>query len=124
MDDLTALLRKVFRIALWFMLICALTGIILPALRPYAFGLIVGTAASVVSAWNLGSKTEVFTQQIINNTKKRMNLGFTTRILVVLIATMIAYKAPMVDLIGMVVGLVFVPLTTVVMGIFTGLRKY
>ncbi|MCL6458628.1 MAG: ATP synthase subunit I [Gorillibacterium sp.] len=124
MDNLATLLRRVIRFALWFMFICAVIGMIFPDLRPYAFGLIVGTIASVISAWNLGSKTEKFTQQIIVNTKKRMGLGFTTRIFIVLIATIIAYRAPMVDLIGMVIGLTFVPLTTIVVGIFTNSKEY
>ncbi|MBC8079264.1 MAG: ATP synthase subunit I [Gorillibacterium sp.] len=124
MDDMAGLLRKVFRYALWFMLICALTGVVFPTLRPLAVGLILGTAVSVINAWTLERRTEKFIQQILINKRKRMSLGFSMRVLIVLIATMIAYKVPTVDLIGMAIGLVFVPLTNVVTGIITGLRKY
>ena len=124
MDDMATLLRKVFRIALWFMLICAVTGFFFVAIRPLTVGLILGTAVSIINAWSLERRTEKFIQQVIDNKRKIMSLGYTTRVLVVLIATMIAYKVPMVDLIGMTIGLVFVPLANVVVGIITGLRKY
>ena len=123
MNDLDALMRSVQRYALWFMLICALTGAVFPASRAVALGLVLGTAVSVLNARILQRRTHKFIELVIANKRKRMSLGFTARVLVVLIATMIAYKAPAVNLAGMAGGLVFVPLAQVVAGIIVGLRN-
>jgi len=123
MDNGSALQRRVFRYALWLMLLGALAGFILPVFRPYAVGLILGLAVSVLNAWLLEKRVEKVVRQVFGSGRRHVSLGFATRIIIVLIATVFAYRQLEVDFIGMAGGLAFVPLANVAMGIVTGMRN-
>ncbi|GIP35545.1 ATP synthase subunit I [Paenibacillus sp. J2TS4] len=119
MNDLTAYMKTVFRAALFFLAACLLLWALIPQVKPYAAGLVLGTVISLINARLLGYKIQVVTKLVLENTGKRVNLGFISRACMVLIGTMICVKFPQFDLISMVIGLFFVPLVTLLMGIFS-----
>lgn len=122
MDNSLALQRRVFRYALWLMLLSALVGFVLPAFRPYAVGIILGLFVGVLNAWLLEKRVEKVVLKVLGSGRRYVSLGFATRVVIVLIATMFAYWQLDVDFIGMAGGLAFVPLANVVVGIVTGMR--
>ncbi|MEO3947213.1 ATP synthase subunit I [Gorillibacterium sp. CAU 1737] len=125
MDDLAALLRKLFRHAFCFITASLVLALLLPSFRAMGLGLALGTAVSVAISWNLGRKTERITRHLVQRSETRtLGFGFVTRVGIVLAATYLAFKAPQVNLVGMVIGLVFVQFGTIVYGIFSAFRKH
>ncbi|WP_040952305.1 ATP synthase subunit I [Gorillibacterium massiliense] len=123
MDDLATLVRRVIRIAFYFIVICAAVGLFIPSIRSLSFGLCLGTLASIAITWHLGRKTESFTRNLVESTGKRVGLGFITRICIALAVVAIAVKEPHVDLVGVVIGLVFIHFVIIISGIFSAFTK-
>ncbi|MFD0871864.1 ATP synthase I chain [Chlamydia abortus] len=119
MNDLTAYMKTVSRAAMFFLAICLLVWALVPQAKPYAAGLVLGTVISLINARLLGAKIQAITRLVMENTGKRINSGFISRACMALIGTMICVKFPQFDLISMIIGLFFVQMATLLMGILS-----
>lgn len=116
MNDLDALLRRVFRYALFFMAACLLAWALVPSLKTYAAGLILGTIISLINARILDSKIQSITRIALENSGRRANAGFVSRICMALIGVMISLKFSQFHLMTTIAGFFFVQLVTLLMG--------
>jgi ATP synthase protein I len=111
-------LRPIVRITLLFCSVLLLIWAIVPAYRVYTAGFMLGTIISLINAWMLLLKIESISRNIEQKTEKRVNLGTLSRMCMALIGVMIAIKLPQFDLIFTIIGLFFVQLATLLMGLF------
>lgn len=123
MDDLTAHMRRVFQVTLFFLALCLLVWAFVPGVRSIAAGLALGTAGSMINAQYLAVRIQRFTREIVENTGKRVGLGMVTRICVAILAVMIAVKSEQVDLVAVVIGLFFTQLVTLLTGLLSVFHK-
>lgn len=119
MNDLNELMRTVFRSAMLFLSGCFLVWAFFPSLKPYAAGLVLGTAVSLINARILGYQIDKMTESAIANTGKRVGSGYASRISMVLIGTMVALKFPQFHLITTICGFFYVQLATFFFGFFS-----
>jgi ATP synthase protein I len=118
MNDMNELMRHVFRSAMLVMSGCLLVWAFFPGLKPYAAGLILGIAVSLVNARILGHKIHQMTEGALANNGKRVGSGYVARISMVLIGTMVSVKFPQFDLISTIIGFFFVQLAAFFLGFF------
>ncbi|MNC23691.1 ATP synthase I chain [compost metagenome] len=116
MNDLDALLGRVFRYALFFMAACFLAWALVPGAKPYAAGLVLGTLISLANARILYRKIQTMTRIALENNGKKANPGFFSRACMVLVGTMISLKFPQFHLMTTIAGFFFVQLATLLMG--------
>ena len=123
MNDLSAHMRTVFRLACVFYAICLLLWAFVPSYQAQAAGLLLGSVVSLVNAQLLMAKINQISKMAAEHTGKRVNIGFVSRAAMSLIAVMISLKFPQFDLICTIIGLFFVQMATLLMGIFSYLKN-
>jgi ATP synthase protein I len=87
-----------------------------PAYRTYASGLALGMIVSLINAWLLLAKIEAVSR-LAPGESKRINIGTLSRMCMALIAVMIAVKYPQFHLVSTIIGLFFIQLATLLMGL-------
>lgn len=121
MNDLSTLLRIVFRTALFFMSFCLLLWAVVPVLKPYAAGFLLGMVISLANAWILRVKTAAIVQLALSSESKRLTTGYLSRASMVAVGTAVCLQFPdHFNLVTTVVGFFFVQLVTLVIGLATG----
>jgi ATP synthase protein I len=110
-------LKPVVKVAMLFLVVSLLVWMVFPAYRMHATGFILGMMISLINAWILMIKIDAFSRNIVEKTQKRVNLGFVSRLCMALIAVMVAVKLPQVDLVFTLIGLFFVQMATLLMGL-------
>lgn len=123
MNDLSTLLRSVYRTTLFFILACLMMWAFVPMLKPYAAGLALGTCISLLNAWILQMRIYKITQVALENSGKRVHAGFAARASMVLLGTMISVRFPVFHLACTISGFFFVQLATLIFG-FVSARQY
>jgi len=123
MIDLSSHLRTLLRATLFLMAVGLVGWALVPSVRPYAAGVMLGAVGSLVNAHLLRYKIEMLGQQIAEKTQKRVGLGFVARISVALMAVMVAMKQPGVDLAATIVGLFFAQMVTLLLGMVTIFKR-
>lgn len=123
MDDLSILMRRVFQASMFFMSFCLLVWAFVPTLKPYAAGLTLGTAVSLINAILLRVQTERIVQLALANSGKRISSGFVGRLCMVMIGTMTCLRFPAFHLISTVIGFFFVQLATLIIGFISARRE-
>ncbi|WP_409343724.1 ATP synthase subunit I [Paenibacillus sp. MBLB4367] len=123
MIDLSTHLRTLLRATLFLMAAGLVGWALVPWIRPYAAGVMLGAVGSLVNAHLLRYKIEMLGQQLVEKTQKRVGLGFVARLSVSLIAVMVAIKQPGVDLPSTIVGLFFAQMVTLLLGIVTIFKR-
>lgn len=123
MNDLPAHLRVVTRTAIYFFAACLLLWAIVPSIRPYVAGLVLGAFVSLFNTHLLSMKIQQISQRVMEFEGKRVGTGFLSRVSMVLIAVLISAKIPHFSLVFTIIGLFLVQLATLLMGILTAFRK-
>jgi len=120
MNELSEFLRKILRSAMLFLSVCLLVWAIVPDLKIYAAGLILGTVISLANARILELKIYKITEVALANTGKRVNSGFIARVSLVLIGTMTSIKFPHFHMVFTIIGFFYVQLATIFLGFLLG----
>lgn len=123
MDELAVHLRAVTRIALYFLSGMLLIWALLPNYRPLAAGFILGTAVSLFNAHYTAWKIRQMTRMILEQGRKRFNLGTITRASTSLLAVLISVRWEQVAFSTTLAGLFVAQLVTVVVGIIFNLQE-
>mgnify|MGYP001304124139 CR=1 FL=1 len=114
MNDQLKLLVRITLIGISALL---LAWAIWPAYRTYAAGLALGMIVSLINAWLLVSKIRLISKLAESEERKRINVGTVSRMCMALLAVMVAVKYPQFDLVFTIIGLFFVQLATLLMGL-------
>ncbi|UUZ82579.1 ATP synthase subunit I [Paenibacillus sp. P26] len=123
MDDFSGHLKTVQRITIFFLSFCFMGWAVAPGARNLFAGLILGTAVSWINARYLAWKIEQLTKAVLEDSGRKINMGFITRAAMALLAVVIAYRfREHVALSTTLAGLFFVQLATLLLGIFSNLR--
>ncbi|MFE5324166.1 ATP synthase subunit I [Paenibacillus sp. NPDC056579] len=117
-------MKPIVRATLLFLSALLLFWAFVPMYRTYAAGFILGMSISLVNAWILSIKIKAISRNIIEKTEKRVGLGTVSRMCMALIGVMIALKVPQFDLIFTIIGLFFVQLATLLMGLLFSKRNH
>jgi ATP synthase protein I len=123
MDELSAHLKAVTRIAIFFLSICFILWTGFPDFRGYALGLIIGTGASLINMRYLSMKVRQAADIAEAGQKRRFNLGFLTRAAIGVLAVMLAIRLGNVELFGVIIGLLFWQVASLLLGILSIFRK-
>jgi ATP synthase protein I len=123
MDDLDAQLRAVTRFTLFGMSACLLAWALFPGLRPYAAGLAIGMAVSLINMRYLGMKIKQMTILVMSNESKRFNLGFLTRAAMAVLTVLIAKELDGVNVYAAIAGLFFSQFASAAVGVASLLKK-
>ncbi|MFB9274616.1 ATP synthase subunit I [Cohnella cellulosilytica] len=93
MDEI---LTRSTRTACWFLAICLMCWAVLPEWRIYSAGVALGVSASLVNAFLLRKRVAwIGTLYKDNpNPPRKVGLGLASRLAMVLLATMLAYRFP------------------------------
>lgn len=86
--------KSAMRGALFFAAACLLLWGIVPEWKSVCAGLLLGAFASVMNALLLRRRVEIVGQALANRGMRRMGLGLGSRIAMVLLVAMVAYKYP------------------------------
>lgn len=122
MDDLSAHVKTVTRLTFFFLSVCCLAWVFLPAYESWWGGLMIGGAASLLNARHLAWKVTRIGANAAAHTNRRANLGFFTRACIALLAVVIAIKTYTFQLPATVAGLFVAQLATLILG-FLSKRK-
>lgn len=125
MDELSTHLKSVYRVALFFLSICLLVWMGYPPFRGYALGLIIGTSASLINMHYLSLKIRQAAQHAITQERRRFNLGFLTRAAIGVLAVILALRLGdvKVELFGVILGLLFWQVVSILIGILKVFQK-
>lgn len=121
MNDLTVQMRWLLRIFCFWAAICLVLWIVFQDAQPYISGLLLGSAVSLLNAAHLAMKIHQISDAVMLNQKKRLSVGFVSRICFVLIAIMLASKLPQFSVLFTIIGFMFAPLTLLIHSIIRGL---
>ncbi|SDE33690.1 ATP synthase protein I [Paenibacillus sp. UNCCL117] len=110
-------LKLLVRITLIGIAALLLVWAFLPAYRTHVSGLALGMIVSLINAWLLLMKIEAVSNQPHSQERKRINIGTLSRMCMALIAVMIAVKMPQFDLVFTIIGLFFIQMATLLMGL-------
>lgn len=120
MDDFSAHLKTVQNVFLFFLSFCLAAWAVLVEYRPYAAGLILGSAVSMINARYLAWKIQKFATAAIEKKGRKVNLGFLTRAAMAALAGLIAIRYPQhFAFTTTIAGYFFAQLATLVVGIFS-----
>ncbi len=119
MDDINGFLRKIVRATSFFLSFCLLAWAIVPEWRDVCAGLALGATASLANALFLSAKVKRITNLPPDGGRRRMGIGFWTRVAVALLAILAATRAPGINLYAVIAGLFFSQLATLLLGIFS-----
>jgi ATP synthase protein I len=120
MDDFSAHLKTVQNVFLFFLSFCLAAWALLVDYRVYVAGLMLGSIASMINAKYLAWKIHKFTNAVIEQKGRKVNLGFLTRAAIAALAGLVAFRYPQhVALTTTIVGYFFAQLATLVLGILS-----
>jgi ATP synthase protein I len=117
MDDLSARMRSSFRMIIIILAIFLLAWAFLADYRYYLTGLILGTIAGAFNARHLAWRVRQFADAAAEG-RGRKSLGFATRASLALLVVFGAMKLDY-SIVATIIGLFFIQLAILVMGIFT-----
>lgn len=88
------IVRTAMLATLYLIMVCLVVWAIIPSWSSYAAGVMLGTAASAVNALLLRKKIDYLGQIATGDGKKRLDLGLGSRLSMILLVVMIAYRFP------------------------------
>ncbi|MFD0590598.1 ATP synthase subunit I [Paenibacillus sp. GCM10027627] len=86
--------KLAMRGALFFAAVCLLLWGLFPGWKSVFAGLLLGASASFLNALMLRRRVEIVGQALANRGMRRMGLGMGSRLAMVLLVAMVAYKYP------------------------------
>lgn len=107
MDELVVHTKSLLRVSAFFLSSCLIAWIILPDYRTVINGILLGSSVSVLNAIHLSIKVKKLSQMALSGVKKRVNLGFISRLALSVLAVLIAYEFEQFNVISTVASLVF-----------------
>jgi ATP synthase protein I len=122
MDEFSSLQQTSLRIWLFFLSAFFLAWAILPAYRDEITGLILGTLVSFINARHLAWRVQKLTKAVVEKTRASKGLGFGTRAALAALVTYFCLKQGY-SVVGFIVGLFFVQMATLLLGIIATRKK-
>ncbi|RAV03155.1 ATP synthase subunit I [Paenibacillus sp. YN15] len=122
MNELDILMRRIIRASLFFMSACLFAWALVPALKPYAAGLVLGVCTSLINGRILQSRIYAITRIALANTGKRASLGFLSRASTIFIALAICLRVPAFHLGSTISGFFFVQTLAFLFGLGSAIQ--
>lgn len=119
MKDISAHLKTVALSAAVAIAVCAAGWLILPGLRSYFAGFILGTVVSVINFHYLAMKVRQISSAVVERTGRRVNLGFLTRASMAVLAVMVTLKFEEFHIISTLAGIFFAQMITILLGVIS-----
>ncbi|WP_027094319.1 ATP synthase subunit I [Cohnella thermotolerans] len=123
MDELPALLKRVSRIAFFFLSMGCLGWAIWPGYKSVFGGFLIGAIGGLFISWHLAWKVVRLGDAAASGRKPRSGLGFLTRACIGLLAGVVSVRMLEFNLAATVVGLITAPMATLLLGIISR-RRY
>lgn len=115
MDNLNGLLMKVARATSIFVSLCLLAWVFSPVAKPIFAGLALGAVASLINSMYLSLRVRRLAELAATGQGRRKGIGFWTRAAVAVVAVLVANRYPEIHIYGVVAGLFFSQLVTLVL---------
>ncbi|CAM3698948.1 ATP synthase subunit I [Cohnella lubricantis] len=122
MDELPALLKRVSRIAFFFLSMGCLGWVILPGYKPVFGGFLIGVIGGLAISWHLAWKLVRLGDAAAAGRKPRSGLGFLTRACIGLLAGVVSVRTLEFDLAATAAGLIVPSMATLLLGIIARRR--
>ncbi|THF84054.1 ATP synthase subunit I [Cohnella fermenti] len=123
MDDLPALLKRVSRIAFFFLSMGCLGWAVWPELRNVFGGFMIGVVGGLAISWHLAWKLVQLGNAAISGRKPRSGLGFLSRACLGLLAGVISVRVLDFNLAATATGLIVSPMATLLLGLVARSRR-
>jgi ATP synthase protein I len=88
------IMKTSMRALVYAMAVCLIVWAFLPEWRTVSLGLLIGLAASSMNAFLLKRRVDMIGQAALDEGSKKRGLGFGSRIAMVLLVAMLAYRYP------------------------------
>jgi len=111
MDDIRSIVNTITRVALILTSVTLLVWAFLPAYREICTGFVIGVLIGLINIRYLAVKVTQITEYVAGQDmgKKRLSLGFVTRLCISLIGIMIAVRFEQVSLGATLIGIFLMP---------------
>jgi ATP synthase protein I len=119
MDEFPQTLKTVQSITMFFLSFCLVGWAVLVDYRPYFAGLLIGTCASLINSRHLGWKITKLTKVALDNSGRKVNMGFLTRAAIAALAVVVSIRYEQFAFSTALAGLFFTQLATLVLGIIS-----
>jgi ATP synthase protein I len=122
MDEFSSLQQTSLRIWLFFLSAFFLAWAVLPEYRNVVTGIILGTLVSFINARHLAWRVQKLTKALVEKTRASKGLGFGTRAAFAGLVTFFCLRQGY-SVVGFIVGLFFVQMATLLLGIISTRKK-
>ncbi|TCZ69365.1 ATP synthase subunit I [Paenibacillus albiflavus] len=116
MNELNLHIQRLWKFTYLFLLLCFIGWVFLTSYRSIIAGLMLGTAVSTINVWYTAFKVRQFTDAVVER-KKRIGLGFFTRLAISLLAVMLAIKSAHFEVVTTIIGFLIGPLAAILLGL-------
>lgn len=123
MDDLPVLLKRVSRIAFFFLSMGCLGWAIWPGYQNVFGGFMIGAIGGLAISWHLAWKLVRLGDAAASGRKPRSGLGFLTRACIGLLAGVVSVRTLDFNLAATAAGLIVSPMATLLLGLFARSRR-
>lgn len=123
MDDLSALMRRIFRSMFFFLSLGCLGWALWPAYKPVFGGFLIGAIGSLLGAWHLAFKTARVAEVAAAGRRSRSGFGFLSRAAIGLLAVVISVRTLNFNGPATVAGLIAAPLVILVLGFLASRQR-
>ncbi|RUS49164.1 ATP synthase subunit I [Cohnella sp. AR92] len=123
MNELPDLLKRVSRIAFFFLSMGCLGWAVWPAYQNVFGGFMIGVIGGMAISWHLAWKLVRIGDSVVSGRKPRSGLGFVTRACIGLLAGVISVRMLEFNLAATVTGIIASPMATLVLGLISRSRR-
>ncbi|MBP1153210.1 MULTISPECIES: ATP synthase subunit I [unclassified Paenibacillus] len=121
-------LKSIVRASLFFLSALLLLWAVFPDYRTHVNGLVLGMMVSLINAWMLMLKIEALAVIIVDKdneqTRKRINMGFISRLSMAILAVMFAVRMPQsFDVVFTIIGFSFIQVALLLKGLLFREKK-
>lgn len=123
MANITSIVNVVMRVTIILLALAFMTLALYPEYKPHCIGFIIGCSAGLMNINFLARKVIKLADVVVTQSSKRFSMGFLTRMCVVLLVALFAYKFEQMSLWSAIVGMFLVQLLIIPVSIVLSLRQ-
>jgi len=123
MTDMSSIVNTVTRVAFLLMSASLFIWAFAPQHRPVSLGFLLGVLTGLINIRYLALKIRQITESVANRQRRRLSLGFVTRLCLGLLVIMVAVKFDEVSLGATIAGLFIMPVLLIPVSILLSIRQ-
>ncbi|MFD2117048.1 ATP synthase subunit I [Paenibacillus yanchengensis] len=123
MANIASIVNVVFRVTIILLALAFMALALYPEYKQHWLGFIIGSSAGLLNVRFLARKVTQLTELVVAQTSKKFSMGFATRMCVVLLVALFAFKFEQISLWSAIVGIFVVQLLMIPVSIVLSFRQ-